>query len=116
MQEQGKRLLLACALALGVLLIWQTLSPSKKPPPKVGQGSGSALTTTPTTPRPRARIGRMNLLRLPEAFEPQTALIPRARPWNHRPGFISPLPESFRPQGGSTWPAACWAWRSAPQL
>src|SRR6476659_6803669 len=59
MQEQGKRLLLACALALAVLLIWQTLSPQKKPPPKVGQGSGSALTTTPKTvaPTPAPTVG-----------------------------------------------------------
>jgi YidC/Oxa1 family membrane protein insertase len=42
MQEQGKRLLLACALALTALLLWQMLFPDKKPAHPPGQGSGSA--------------------------------------------------------------------------
>ena len=61
MQEQGKRLLLAVALALGVLVLWQWIFPPKKPPPKTGTGSGSALVqatppsvvpgTTPAAPQ-----------------------------------------------------------------
>lgn len=44
MQEQGKRLLLAVTLALGVLLAWQYLFAPKEPPkkPVATQGSGSA--------------------------------------------------------------------------
>jgi YidC/Oxa1 family membrane protein insertase len=40
MQDQGKRLLLAVALMLGVLLLWQKLF--QQEPPKDGTGSGSA--------------------------------------------------------------------------
>jgi YidC/Oxa1 family membrane protein insertase len=40
MQDQGKRLLFAVALMLGVLLLWQKLFPTADPP-KPGQGSGA---------------------------------------------------------------------------
>ncbi len=45
MQDQGKRLLFAVALALGVMLVWQTLFPSKKPdePPKQTTTAGSNM-------------------------------------------------------------------------
>jgi len=44
MQDQGKRLVIAVALALGVLLLWQNFfSPKDKPKPGDGSGSGSAL-------------------------------------------------------------------------
>ena len=54
MQEQGKRLLLAVALALGVMMLWQVIFPPKKdePAPTTGSGSGSAVqkqTTVPTS-------------------------------------------------------------------
>ena len=41
MEGQGKRLVLAVALALGVMLVWQMIFPSEpdKPPPGVGSGS-----------------------------------------------------------------------------
>ncbi len=42
MQDQGKRLLIAVGLALGVLLVWQVIFPGKKPDPAQTQGSGSA--------------------------------------------------------------------------
>ena len=42
MQEQGKRLLLAVALALGVMMLWQVIFPPKKDEPAPGAGSGSA--------------------------------------------------------------------------
>src|SRR5689334_21595180 len=46
MQDQGKRLLLAVGLALLVMMTWQVLFPSKKPPPKPpGVGSGSQVVT-----------------------------------------------------------------------
>src|SRR6476469_4287508 len=46
MQDQGKRLLLAVGLALLVMMTWQVLFPSKKPPPKPPTvGSGSQVVT-----------------------------------------------------------------------
>ncbi len=53
MQGQGKRLLLAVALALGVMLVWQMIFPSKPDelPPGVGSGSvgsnGQPIVGTP---------------------------------------------------------------------
>src|SRR6185436_3510637 len=47
MQDQGKRLLLAVALALGVLFLWNTLT-HKEEPPK------DHSTTAETTPKPAA--------------------------------------------------------------
>ncbi len=55
MQDQGKRLLLAVALALGVMLVWNFIFPPKEEPKKpvateTGSGSaGSAATPTPST-------------------------------------------------------------------
>jgi YidC/Oxa1 family membrane protein insertase len=57
MQDQGKRLILAVGLALGVLLLWQKLFPPKdepKPPP--GVGSGSSALVVPTA-QPRSLVG-----------------------------------------------------------
>jgi YidC/Oxa1 family membrane protein insertase len=48
MQDQGKRLLLAVALALGVMMIWQVMFPGEKPKPKPAtDGSGSAAEVVP---------------------------------------------------------------------
>jgi YidC/Oxa1 family membrane protein insertase len=45
MEGQGKRLLLAVALALGVMLLWNMIFPSEPPPePPPGTGSGSGKT------------------------------------------------------------------------
>jgi YidC/Oxa1 family membrane protein insertase len=44
MQDQGKRLIIAVALALGVLMLWQKIFPPKDQP-KDGAGSGSAVAT-----------------------------------------------------------------------
>jgi YidC/Oxa1 family membrane protein insertase len=41
MQGQGKRLLLAVSLALGVMLVWNMIFPSKPPDDQQQQGSGS---------------------------------------------------------------------------
>lgn len=60
MQEQGKRLLLAVTLALGVLLAWQYLFAPKEPPKKpvaTGQGSGSAA--QPSTPGNAPVVGEV---------------------------------------------------------
>lgn len=57
MQDQGKRLLLAVALALGVMLVWNFIFPPKeepkKPPPsptETGSGSASEPAPAPTGP------------------------------------------------------------------
>ncbi len=50
MEGQGKRLLLAVALALGVMLVWNMLFPSKSSDdPAVGSGSGSGSNGKPIT-------------------------------------------------------------------
>src|SRR5262245_9346991 len=58
MQEQGRRLLLAVALALGVMLVWQWLFPQKKPdePPKPPVATGSA-TTGPSAAKATSQVG-----------------------------------------------------------
>src|SRR5204862_5065504 len=45
MEGQGKRLLLAVGLALGVMLLWNMIFPGEKPPepPKDGSGSAGAI-------------------------------------------------------------------------
>lgn len=54
MQEQGKRLLLAVALALGVMMLWQVIFPPKKddtpPAQTTAQGSGSSAATPSPAP------------------------------------------------------------------
>ena len=68
MQDQGKRLLLAVALALGVFLVWSTFARKDEPPkPAPGQasgkasgstpGSGSGAVAAPGQPAPVAHIG-----------------------------------------------------------
>ncbi|MEZ4367821.1 MAG: membrane protein insertase YidC [Kofleriaceae bacterium] len=74
MQDQGKRLLLAVGLALGLMLLWQVIFPPAKPAPKppVADGSGSSAevagpvssvgrpagATTPVTqPTPSSGVG-----------------------------------------------------------
>jgi len=60
MQEQGKRLLLAVGLALGVLLIWTTFFQSKEEPPKpkAEAGSGTAGQAQPAAVAGVVPIGR----------------------------------------------------------
>ncbi len=62
MQEQGKRLLLAVALALGVMMLWQVIFPPKKadePTPVATGSNGSALPATPA-PAPTSHVGEPN--------------------------------------------------------
>jgi YidC/Oxa1 family membrane protein insertase len=58
MQEQGKRLLLAVTLALGVLLAWQYLFAPKESPkkPVATQGSGSAAGSAAQSPEPISAV------------------------------------------------------------
>ena len=66
MQDQGKRLLLAVALALGVLFLWNTLtqkdeppkdqaSGEKAPPPGSPQVGATGSSAQPVAPMPRSR-------------------------------------------------------------
>ena len=58
MQGQGKRLLLAVSLALGVMLIWQILFPAKKDEPDPAKtGSGSSAVVAPTQALPPPGVG-----------------------------------------------------------
>ena len=50
MQDQGKRLLLAVALALGVMLVWNMVF-HKDEPPLPPTGSGSQVAPKPATPQ-----------------------------------------------------------------
>ena len=56
MQDQGKRLIIAVALALGVLLLWQQFfGPKDKPKAGDGSGSGSALVANGSNAAPVAK-------------------------------------------------------------
>src|SRR5215510_4321054 len=59
MQDQGKRLLLAVALGLGMLLLWNQFSHKDEPPPKppAGQTVGSGQTVAPNQPLLTLPIG-----------------------------------------------------------
>ena len=50
MQDQGKRLLIAVALALGVMLVWNKMFPKDEPPPPAATGS-QATGPKPATPQ-----------------------------------------------------------------
>lgn len=59
MQDQGKRLLLAVALALGVMLVWNFIFPPKqepKPPTAAETGSGSSGSAATPTPTPSGPV------------------------------------------------------------
>lgn len=58
MQDQGKRLVIAVALALGVLLLWQKLFPSKEETKPAGAGSGSgSLIVGSSANKPTSLVG-----------------------------------------------------------
>ena len=57
MQEQGKRLIFAVVLALGVFLGYNMIFGKKTPPAGTGAGSGSAAVSTVSTLGPRAKPG-----------------------------------------------------------
>jgi YidC/Oxa1 family membrane protein insertase len=57
MQDQGKRLILAVGLALGVLLLWQKLFPAKEDPKPPGSGSGSGSLVISNISQPRSLVG-----------------------------------------------------------
>ena len=84
MQDQGKRLLLAVGLALLVMMTWQVLFPSKKPPPKpptVGSGSqvvtpesSDPFYTPPATPTAGSGAGSGSSAEAPPVTPPAVAL------------------------------------------
>src|SRR5262249_29409166 len=58
MQDQGKRLLLAVVLALGVLLVWQKFfGPKDDDTKKPGAGSGSAAAVVVSTAKATSQVG-----------------------------------------------------------
>ena len=59
MQEQGKRLLVAVALGLGVILLWNQFVHKDEPPPAAqhGSSSGSAAGSAGSAPAPSAAMG-----------------------------------------------------------
>ena len=57
MQDQGKRLLLAVALALGVILVWNQFAHKDEPPPASKDGSGSAQTSGSAATPPGPAVG-----------------------------------------------------------
>ena len=61
MQDQGKRLLMAVAAALGVLLLFQFVFPKKDEEPKPTTGSGSGLRSFPQRSWPKLRETFLNL-------------------------------------------------------
>ena len=71
MQDQGKRLLLAVALALGVLFLWNTLTHKEEPP--------KDTTTAETTPKPAApQVGVTAGSSAPDASGSGSAVPPAA--------------------------------------
>ncbi|MBP9086400.1 MAG: membrane protein insertase YidC [Kofleriaceae bacterium] len=77
MQEQGKRLLLAAIIAIGVLFAWNAAFPTKKNPPKpvVAAGSGSAGSGAAIAVTPQSPVGQPAL---PVAGTP--AVVPTEAP------------------------------------
>jgi len=72
MQDQGKRLIIAVALALGVLLLWQNFfGPKDKPKAGDGSGSGSGLVANNgvAVAKPTPLVGH-------DGTAPQTAVTP----------------------------------------
>ncbi len=57
MENQGKRLLLAVTLALGVMLAWNMLFAPDKKEPAPGAGSGSAGAAPSQLVKPRSQVG-----------------------------------------------------------
>ena len=50
MQEQGKRLMLTVALALGVILVWNWVFHKEEPPPSPTSGSASGSASGSSSP------------------------------------------------------------------
>src|SRR5437867_3009930 len=55
MEDQGKRLLLGVAVALGVLLLWQMVFPPKKPDVAVRPPAGESAPVGPATSQVASR-------------------------------------------------------------
>jgi YidC/Oxa1 family membrane protein insertase len=104
MENQGKRLLLAVALALGVMLIWQKfLTPkSDEPKPAATAGSGSALVV------PASTVG-VSTAPTPAVAAPDTqAELPRAA----EEKIVLPFPKKFDVTF-SSWTGGPVSWKLA---
>jgi YidC/Oxa1 family membrane protein insertase len=87
MQDQGKRLMLAVALALGVMLAWNALSPKEEPPPI----KPDAAQTAPKPATPQVGVATGSAAGAPVAGSPAasaeapTAGSPAAKPAEELP-------------------------------
>ena len=101
MQGQGKRLLLAVGLALGVMLVWQMIFPSK-PPDEVTQGSGSVGSNgKPMVGTPVAAKSRVCHPK-PVAGAPEPAkAVPESPPEIETRTFPGKLEAKFSSDGGT---------------
>ena len=102
MQDQGKRLLLAVALALGVMLVWQMVF-SKKEDPKPTAGSGAttgsgavAAPMAPPTP-----VGVSTEPMAPGAQSPTMAEVPRGPEQRIALTFKDKFTATFSSYGGA---------------
>lgn len=96
MQDQGKRLLLAVALALGVMLVWNMVfSPDKKPAPP----AGTTTTANGVTVGPTVATSLVGV-----ALDPALAPAPAALPASLEPNVVLTFPKfvaTFSPIGGN---------------
>ncbi len=79
MQDQGRRLLIAVVLALGVLFLYNTFSPKQEPPP-TANGSASLVSPKPATPGVGVPAGS------------SAAPAPASAPGSATPGSATPAP------------------------
>lgn len=88
MQEQGKRLLLAAIIAIGVLFAWNAAFPTKKNPPKpvVAAGSGSAGSGAAIAVTPQSPVGQPAL---PVAGTPAVVPTEAPRSRTNVDGYVS---------------------------
>ena len=80
MQDQGRRLVVAVALALGLLLVWQKFFSPSDPKPDDGAGSAGSA-STPFTPGVKATspVGFATTVPLDAAQKPDTIVLPFAK-------------------------------------
>ncbi len=100
MQDQGKRLLLAVALALGVMLVWNMVFSKKEDPkPAVGSGSGSAIVGAPVAPP--SPVGQSTEAPAPAAAGPSMAEAPRGPEQKIALAFPDKFTATFSSYGGA---------------
>ncbi len=97
MQDQGKRLMLAVALALGVMLVWNMVfSPDKKPPPPP---AGTTTTASGVTVGPAVATSLVGV-----ALDPALAPARATQPASYESNVVLTHPKfvaTFSPRGGN---------------